>query len=86
MRVAAALALVLGFARRRCRPAPAGGVTPAHYTLWFAPDLEKETFRGRETIEVTLAAPATSITLHAAEITFGEVTIDGRGRHADARA
>jgi aminopeptidase N len=52
-----------------------GGVTPTNYTLWFAPDLEKETFRGRESIAVTLAAPATAITLHAAEITFGEVTI-----------
>ena len=52
-----------------------GGVTPTHYALWFAPDLEKATFRGRETIEVTLAAPATTITLHAAEITFGEVTV-----------
>ena len=52
-----------------------GGVTPTHYDLWFAPDLEKETFRGRETIEVTLAGPATTITLHAAEIAFGEVTV-----------
>src|SRR6187401_1204912 len=56
-----------------------GGVTPTHYTLWFAPDLEKATFRGRETIAVTLAAPSTTITLHAAEITFAEVTIDAGG-------
>ena len=62
-----------------------GGVTPTHYTLWFAPDLEKETFRGRETIEVTLAAPSTTITLHAAEITFGEVTVEGCGRHRRPR-
>ena len=46
----------------------------------FAPDLAKETFRGRETIRVTLTEPATSITLHAAEITFGEVTITSGGR------
>ena len=52
-----------------------GGVTPTNYMLRFAPDLDKETFRGRETIAVTLAAPATAITLHAAEITFGEVII-----------
>ena len=62
-----------------------GGVTPANYTLWFAPDLEKETFRGRETIAVTLAAPATAITLHAAEITFGEVTISDAAGTQPAR-
>jgi aminopeptidase N len=57
-----------------------GTVVPEHYTLWFAPDLEKETFRGRESIRVTLTEPATSITLHAAEIEFGEVTITSAGR------
>jgi len=62
-----------------------GGVTPTNYTLWFAPDLEKETFRGRETIAVTLAAPATAITLHAAEITFGEVTISDAAGTQPAR-
>ncbi|AMY09317.1 Aminopeptidase N [Luteitalea pratensis] len=54
-------------------------VTPLHYSLWLAPDLERETFRGRESIDVTLAAPSTSITLHAAEITFGDVTIEDGG-------
>jgi aminopeptidase N len=57
-----------------------GGVTPTHYTLWFAPDLEKATFRGRESIAVTLTAPASTITLHAAEIAFDDVRIeDARG-------
>jgi len=56
-----------------------GGVTPTQYTLWFAPDLAKATFRGRESIVVTLAAPSTTITLHAAEITFGEVSIEDAG-------
>jgi aminopeptidase N len=56
------------------------GVTPEHYTLWFAPDLEKATFRGRETIRVGLGAPATTVTLHAAEITFGAVEIEAGGR------
>ncbi len=60
--------------------------TPEHYTLWFAPDLDKETFRGRESIAVTLAAPSTTITLHAAEITFGEVTIEDAGGIADRPA
>jgi len=62
-----------------------GGVTPTNYTLWFAPDLEKETFRGRETIAVTLAAPAASITLHAAEITVGEVTVTDAAGTQSAR-
>ena len=55
-------------------------VIPDHYTLWFEPDLAKETFRGRESIRVTVTEPTTSITLHAAEITFGEVTITSGGR------
>ena len=61
------------------------GVTPQHYSLWFAPDLEKETFRGREAITVTLAAPSMSITLHAAEITFGSVTVEDAGGSQVAR-
>ncbi len=60
-------------------------VTPSHYTLWFAPDFETNTFRARETIEVTLAEPAASVTLHAAEIRFDEVTITAGGRTATAR-
>ena len=50
-----------------------GTVVPESYTLWFAPDLQKDVFRGRETINVQLKVPASSITLHAAEIEFGEV-------------
>ena len=45
------------------------GVIPTHYALWFAPDLEQRTFRGRETIDVQIAAPTRTITLNAAEIT-----------------
>ena len=44
------------------------GVAPTHYTLWFAPDLERATFRGRETIDITVQRPTTTITLNAAEI------------------
>src|ERR1044071_828096 len=62
-----------------------GGVTPEHYTLWFAPDLAKATFRGRETIRVQVAKPTTTVTLHAAEISFGEVTITAGGQTQRAR-
>ena len=60
-------------------------VVPEHYTLWFAPDLEKETFRGRETIRAIVTAPTTSITLHAAEIEYGDVRITSGGRTQTAR-
>jgi aminopeptidase N len=62
-----------------------GNVAPERYTLWFAPDLATATFRGRAAIAVTLAAPASSITLHAAEMTFGEVTIEDAGGSQAAR-
>ena len=62
-----------------------GGVTPDHYTLWFGPDLSTATFRGRETIRVQIAKPTTTITLHAAEITFGEVAITAGGTTQRAR-
>src|SRR4029453_16476814 len=62
-----------------------GNVVPEHYTLWFAPDLEKETFRGRESIDVVLTEPSTTVTLHAAEIDFSEVTITSGGKTQTAR-
>jgi aminopeptidase N len=62
-----------------------GHVVPEHYTLWFAPDLDKETFRGRESIDVVLTEPSTTITLNAAEIDFSEVTITSGGRTQTAR-
>src|SRR5215213_2764442 len=71
--VATALLLTASSAFAQRLPA---GVTPTHYTLWFAPDLDKATFRGRESIAVTLTEPTSTVTLHAAEITFGEVKID----------
>ena len=60
-------------------------VTPDHYDLWFAPDLDKETFRGRETISLTVAAPTSTITLNAAEITFGTVTVESGGKTQPAQ-
>jgi aminopeptidase N len=60
-------------------------VVPDNYTLWFAPDLQKDIFRGRETINVQLTVPASAITLHAAEIDFREVRVEAGGRTQDAR-
>ena len=62
-----------------------GTVIPDSYTLWFGPDLQKDIFKGRETIRVQLKVPASSITLHAAEIDFNEVRIEAGGREQSAR-
>ena len=55
-------------------------VRPEHYTLRLTPDIDKATFSGEETINVTLAQPADSITLNAAEIQFQSVTANN-GKH-----
>src|SRR6267142_1823464 len=60
-------------------------VVPTHYNLWFAPDLQNATFRGRETIDVTVPNPTSSITLNAAEIQFQNVTVTSAGRTQTAR-
>ena len=57
---------------------------PEHYTLHLTPDLDKATFAGDETIEVTLAQPADSITLNAADIQFQSVTANTGKRQMKA--
>lgn len=51
-----------------------GGVHPEHYSLLLTPDLKAATFKGEETIDVSLDAPSRSITLNAIEIRFLSVT------------
>jgi aminopeptidase N len=73
--LAAGMVLALGglaVVRTEAQRLP-GGVQPERYTLTITPDLAKARFAGRETIEVVLDAPATAITLNAAEIEFGSV-------------
>jgi aminopeptidase N len=84
-RTFALLLALLGTATPAAAQRLSADVIPDRYALWFAPDLETETFRGRETIQVRLAKPSTAITLHAAEITFGEVTIAAGGTSQIAR-
>src|SRR5213083_1460857 len=62
-----------------------GTVIPSRYTLWFAPDLTRNNFRGRDAIQVQLKTASTSITLHAAEIEFEDVTIAAAGTTQTAR-
>jgi aminopeptidase N/puromycin-sensitive aminopeptidase len=57
---------------------------PEHYTLRLTPDIDKATFSGDETIDVTLAEPADSITLNAAEIQFQSVTANAGKRDMKA--
>ena len=52
-----------------------GTVVPDHYALSFAPDFQKDNFRGRATIDVQVNQPTPTVTLHAAEITFQSVRI-----------
>ena len=59
-------------------------VRPEHYTLSLTPDIDKATFSGDETIDVTLAQPANSITLNAAEIQFQSVTANNGKREMKA--
>ncbi len=55
------------------------GVVPVHYGLTLAPDLKAATFTGDETLDVAIQQPTNAITLNAAEITFGAVTITAQG-------
>jgi aminopeptidase N/puromycin-sensitive aminopeptidase len=59
-------------------------VRPEHYTLRLTPDIDEATFSGDETIDVTLAQPAESITLNAAEIQFQSVTANNGKREMKA--
>ncbi len=47
---------------------------PEHYTLLLTPDLQSATFTGKETIDLVLKEPSSTITLNAAEIKFVSVT------------
>ena len=85
VRILPFLALVLLTAAPTAAQRLPGTVVPEHYSLWFAPDLDSETFRGREAIDVVLTESTSSIKLHAAEIEFGEVTITAGGRTQTAR-
>jgi aminopeptidase N len=59
-------------------------VRPEHYTLHLTPDLDKATFSGDETIDVTLAQSADSITLNALEIQFQSVAANTGRREMKA--
>jgi len=59
--------------------------TPEHYQITVAPDLDKETFTGEETIDIRVLQPTSSIVLNAAEIKFTEATIRSGGQTQTAK-
>src|SRR6184192_244751 len=58
---------------------------PEHYQLSFAPDFQKNTFGGDETIRVRVLKSTPAITLNSAEITFQTVTITQGGSTQTAK-
>jgi hypothetical protein len=73
-------ALVLAIPSPAAAQRLSDAVIPEHYTLWFAPDLANATFRGRATIDAVVTERSNTITLHSAELQFGEVKITSGGR------
>src|SRR5688572_929113 len=61
-----------------------GTVTPEHYDITVAPRLADAAFGGNVKIRIRLAAPSSTIVLHAAEIKFGAVSITAGGRRQQA--
>lgn len=78
MKTPARLSVALGLALASLAPANAQRIPtdahPEHYSLHLTPDLKAAIFTGDETIDLTLDAPSTTITLNAAEIKFLSVT------------
>ena len=58
---------------------------PENYKLSFAPDLDKATFEGAETISIRVLKPTSEITLNAVDIDFHEVTITSGGSTQKAK-
>ncbi|HEX4006721.1 MAG TPA: M1 family metallopeptidase [Acidobacteriaceae bacterium] len=59
-------------------------VIPEHYTLSLTPNLKAASFFGSETIDVDVKEPVEAITLNAAEIQFGTVTVAFGDRELEA--
>ncbi|MGA7925556.1 MAG: M1 family metallopeptidase [Candidatus Sulfotelmatobacter sp.] len=58
---------------------------PENYKLSFAPDLDKATFEGDETISIRVLQPTSEITLNAVDIDFHDVTITSGGSAQKAK-
>ena len=64
-------------------------VRPEHYALHLTPDIDKATFAGDESIDVTVKQPVNSITVNALELQFQSVSVNagaGLPINGDGRA
>jgi len=61
------------------------GVTPQHYALTFAPDLQKAVFSGDATIDLEINKATKTIVLNAIELDFQEATLTQEGRTQSAK-
>lgn len=81
----AVLAFMLGLAVAASAQRLPGGATPEKYQLTIAPNFDKESFAGEETIELRIDKPTSAITLNALEITFEDATIASDGEKQTAK-
>src|SRR4026208_2474854 len=51
-------------------------IFPTHYDLLFTPNLEKETFTGKEIISISVQQPTQTIVLNSMEIQFQHAEIE----------
>ena len=58
---------------------PPAEVVPSRYAITLAPDLARRSFSGRETIDVTIAAPTQSIALDAVGLTIVDARVEAGG-------
>ena len=54
-------------------------VTPEAYRIFLSPDLEAFTFSGRVEVDVTIAEPTNTVTLHAIELDLDPATVTAAG-------
>lgn len=59
-------------------------VVPEEYAIRIAPDIEKRTFTGSETIKLNVRAPVRELVLNALEIKIGKAALDGKPIPASA--
>ncbi len=53
-------------------------VRPTEYTIRIAPDLEKLTFTGSETVRISVEKPVTKLVLNALELEIASASVDGQ--------
>ncbi|AUW59059.1 aminopeptidase [Sphingobium sp. SCG-1] len=58
------------------------GIVPTHYAITVTPDASNLKFAGKVAIDVTLSSPSNNITLNAADLTIGNVSIAAAGGKA----